>query len=213
MAIRAYSELYLDSAMQILGHAMDFAIVTLNIAPDEFAMSFAVSDASKQFAKGNPSYVAGRSGCELARTVIEETCISTIEEEDVMYVDRSPEYWGGWALAFYQWYTAYSFMEILSTVPMSHILKMYPVYHEMDIIKFAEEISRRINATRTKTRLREYRDRVGVSQSQLAVNADVPIRQIQLFEQGQRDINKTSAITLLKLSNALGCRMEDLMEM
>jgi len=40
----------------------------------------------------------------------------------------------------------------------------------------------------------------------------VPLRQIQLFEQGQRDINKTAAVTLYKLSKALCCRMEDLLE-
>ena len=37
-------------------------------------------------------------------------------------------------------------------------------------------------------------------------------RQIQLFEQRQRDINKASAVTLLMLSRALHCRMEDLIE-
>lgn len=51
-----------------------------------------------------------------------------------------------------------------------------------------------------------------MTQSELAAEADVPLRQIQLFEQGQRDINKTSAITLLKLSKALHCKMEDLLE-
>ena len=63
-----------------------------------------------------------------------------------------------------------------------------------------------------QTRLRERRSNCGLSQTELAAEADVPLRQIQLFEQGQRDINKTSAITLYKLSKALHCKMEDLLE-
>lgn len=91
-----------------------------------------------------------------------------------MYLDKGPEYWAGWALAFYQWYSDASFMEILSAVSM-------------------EEIS-------------------GFSQSELAAESGVPLRQIQLFEQCQRNINKTAAETLLRLSKVPCCRMEDLME-
>ena len=51
-----------------------------------------------------------------------------------------------------------------------------------------------------------------MSQSELAAEADVPLKQIQLFAQRQRNINMTAAETLLKLSKALCCRMEDLPE-
>lgn len=62
------------------------------------------------------------------------------------------------------------------------------------------------------TRLRIRRENCGLSQSELAADSGVPLRQIQLFEQRQRDINKTAAETLLQLSKALYCNMEDLME-
>lgn len=51
-----------------------------------------------------------------------------------------------------------------------------------------------------------------LAQSQLSAESGVPCKQIQLFEQRQRDINKTVAETLLRLSRLLYCRMEDLME-
>ena len=38
------------------------------------------------------------------------------------------------------------------------------------------------------------------------------LRQIQLFEQRQRDINHTRAIDVVKLGRALGCKSEDLLE-
>ena len=62
------------------------------------------------------------------------------------------------------------------------------------------------------TRLKTLRTNCGFSQSELASEADVAIRQIQLFEQRKRDINNAAAITLLKLSKALHCRMEELIE-
>ena len=212
MATRAYDDLYLSGAQNVLGHAVDFAVMTLEIDPDTFGNAFAVSSVSKQFAIGNPAYVAGKNGCELAREVLTEVCISFPDAEDAMYPDRSPEYWAGWSLAFYQWYRDVPFAEILQAVPLSGIINMYPLYHEMDISRFAEQMDTMMKKAYPQTRLRRHRDICGMSQAALAEESGVPLRQIQLFEQGQRDINKTSADTLKRLSKALCCRMEDLIE-
>ncbi|WP_407398745.1 helix-turn-helix domain-containing protein [Anaerovibrio sp.] len=212
MAIRAYDEMYVDSAQNILGHAVDFAIMSLEIEPNDFAKVLMVSASVRQFAKGNPRYVAGMNGCELARQILDEAHISYPDIEDIMYVDKSPEYWSGWALAYYQWYADVSFGDIFKVISLEEIIGMYSVYHEMNISHFVEQINRLMGKAYSQTRLRARRDNCGLSQSELAKEADVPLRQIQLFEQGQRDINKTSAITLYKLSKALHCQMEDLLE-
>lgn len=212
MAIRAYDELYLPGAQNILGHAADFAIMTLAIEPDVFGNALAVSESAKQFSEGNPRYVAGMNGCEFARVVLDDVGTAYPEAEDEMYLDKSPEYWAGWALAYYQWSTALSFMEILRAVSLEDIIRMYPLYHEMDLSHFADQMNHLLKKVYPQTRLRDRRSNCGLSQSELSAEADVPLRQIQLFEQGQRDINKTSAMTLLKLSKALHCKMEDLLE-
>ena len=212
MAIRAYDELYLPGAQNILGHAIDFAVMTLAVEPNVFGNALAVSESAKQFSEGNPRYVAGMNGCELARAVLDDVGATYPETEDEMYLDKSPEYWAGWALAYYQWHTAFSFMDILRAASLDDIIQMYPLYHEMDLSHFVDQMDRLMKEAYPQTRLRERRSNCGLSQSELAVEADVPLRQIQLFEQGQRDINKTSAITLFKLSKALHCRMEDLIE-
>lgn len=212
MAIRAYDELYLPGAQNILGHAVDFAIMTLAVEPNNFGNALAVSESAKQFSEGNPRYVAGMNGCEFARAILDDTGITYPESADEMYLDKSPEYWAGWALAFYQWSTALPFMEILRAVSLEKIIGMYPLYHEMDLSHFADQMNHILKDAYLQTRLRERRSNCGLSQSELAEEADVPLRQIQMFEQGQRDINKTSAITLLKLSKALHCKMEDLLE-
>ncbi|MBR1798161.1 MAG: helix-turn-helix transcriptional regulator [Clostridiales bacterium] len=213
MVIYAYSEAYLDSAKNILGHAVDFAVMSLNIEPDTFGDSLMVSNAAAQFGRGNPSYVAGTNGCELARQILNEAHIDYADIEDAMYLDKSPEYWAGWALAHYQWYSSRSFMEILTEVPLSEMIKMYPVYHEMDIEHFLEHMNVLIKDANPTTKLRAKRLNCNMSQSELAKDSGVALRQIQLFEQRQRDINNASAITLLRLSRSLNCRMEDLIEL
>ncbi len=212
MEIRAYDESYLNTAQAILGHAVDFAVLTLELDPDVFGSSFAVSNVSKLFASGNPRYVAGMNGCELAKEILSSTHTSFVDKDDAMYLDKSPEYWSGWALAFYQWYSGRSFMEILKAVPLSAIISMYSVYHEMDIMHFAEEMEARIKKAYPDTRLKTMRINCGFSQSELATRSGVALRQIQLFEQHRRDINSAAAITLLRLSRTLHCKMEDLVE-
>ena len=213
MDIRAYDECYLTDAQNILGHAVDFAVATLNLPPDAFGKAFSVSDVSRQFANGNPRYVAGMTGCELARLVLTGTHTPFTDQKDIMYVDKSPEYWAGWALAYYQWFSLRSFMDILSAVPLSRILEMYPVYHEMDICQFTDRMSEIMKAAHPVTRLKERRTNCNLSQSELAAESGVSLRQIQLFEQKQRNINNAAAISIYRLSKALHCSMEDLIEL
>lgn len=63
-----------------------------------------------------------------------------------------------------------------------------------------------------ETNLKRIRSAYGCSQSQLAAMSGVSLRSIQMYEQRNKDINKSQAITLMSLARALGCRMEDLLE-
>ena len=89
---------------------------------------------------------------------------------------------------------------------------MYNPYHEMDIMSFVDRMQEIMKESRSKTKLRMKREYCGISQSELARRSGVPLRQIQLFEQRQRDINKAADETLLRLSRSLYCGMEDLIE-
>ena len=212
MEIRAYDDVYVSIAQNTLGHAVDFAISGLNIEPQKFGQVFAVSSVSKQFASGNPRYIAGMNGCELAREVLTDTNTLFVDTEDALYLDKSPEYWAGWALAYYQWYSGRSFMEILTAVPLEAMIDLYNPYHEMDIRQIVDLMDQKLKMAFPQTRLKKRREICGLSQSELANEAGVPLRQIQLFEQRQRDINKTAASTLFRMSKSLRCKMEDLLE-
>jgi transcriptional regulator with XRE-family HTH domain len=63
------------------------------------------------------------------------------------------------------------------------------------------------------TNLKRLRKLAGYSQKQLAEESGVPLRQIQLLEQRRRNINKTHLDTVIKLSKALCCKAEDLVEL
>ena len=211
--IRAYDESYLMSAQRVLGDMMDYALVAIGVDIKIFEQIFLVSEEAKLFSAGNPAYIAGRSGCELARDILDASGYSYELQPEEMYVDKSPEFWCGWILAYYQWYSRKSFNAILAAVSLSDILAMYSIYHEMDVAVFVDEMERRIARKRAGTELSRRRKINGLSQSELAVRAGVPLRPIQLLEQRQRDINKAQAMTLYNLSTALHCKMEDLLEL
>lgn len=116
-------------------------------------------------------------------------------------------------MAFYQWYTAKSFAKIHNAVSIQQILMLYPALHEADLMKFVEIMNERLHRFYVDTSLKRFRKYARLSQGELSALSGVPLRQIQQFEQGHRDINKTQTGTLLRLSKVLGCSMEDLMEL
>lgn len=65
---------------------------------------------------------------------------------------------------------------------------------------------------RDMTNLQRIRKEKGYSQSKLGDRAEINYRTIQAYEQKMKDINKASAETIKKLADALGVRMEDLLE-
>ena len=212
MVIHAYSEDYLNHAQKILGDMMDYAVNTYEFSPNQFYEMFLVSDVSMQFQTGNPTYVAGKTGCELVKEVLRKSGLLIPELEDEMYLDKSPEYWCGWALAYYQWYTCRTFIKIHKAVSLKQIVSMYGIYHEMDITHFIDTMNELWDNYYKETNLKRLRKLAGLSQRELSDLSGVPLRQIQLFEQRQRDINHTKAIDVVKFARVLGCKTEDLLQ-
>lgn len=60
--------------------------------------------------------------------------------------------------------------------------------------------------------LKRIRQGLGISQSKLAETSGVNVRMIQHYEQGQKDINKAQVITVYRLAEALGCKMDNIIE-
>lgn len=212
MTIRAYNELYLNDAIKNLANAFDYAINVCKLKPDWFMKLFVQSAISVQFERGNPAIISGKSGEELVRDILGAVYPNEKLPAPTFSEGRTPEYWAGWALAQYQWASAKRFKDIFERIPLSEIIAMYPTYHEMDITRFNESMDKRYSEVVTETKLRKIRESRQLSQGELAKLSGVNIRSIQLYEQRVNDIDKAQAQTLYKLSRALGCSVEDLLE-
>ena len=207
--IHAYDKNYLSKAQSTLASMIDFAVYDLNIPLEKFYQNFLVSPISEQFKSGESSIIAGKSGVELALEVLED---EKLAKEYRPAANRSPEYWTGWALAYFQWQTNLTFKQINSLIPITEILAMYNPYHEMDISQFCDKMTELYNSRKSETNLKKYRLAAGLSQSELAEISDIPVRTIQQYEQRAKNINAAKAESVIALSKALECPVEMLLE-
>lgn len=214
MTTHAYSELYLDDAMNILGEAVEFAVCDLGYEPDEFFNLFITSGVASNFENGNPKFVTGMSGAELVNTVLCSVGKKRTEKKPSASLDKGREYWSGWISAYYQWQTNGRFCDMAENgLTLSRVMSMY-ILHEADVTKFTEEadgiISR--NKAKSKTNLYKIRSARGLTQKQLSDASGVSLRMIQLYEQKQNDISKAQAGMVIALAKALGCEARELIE-
>lgn len=210
--IYAYHEMYLTKAQALLGEDFDYAVNTCGIPGEDFRKMFCVSPMSKRIQLGDPACVAGKSGIELVRDIIREAKGQDLEVEPEERFGRSAEYWIGWAVAYYQWYSDRKFMDIFEAVPYRDLEQMYHTLHEADITKFVEIVDARVRAHYPETALKRRREIYGYTQKQLAEDSGVSLRSIQMYEQRHKDINKAGVETVYRLAKTLGCTVEDLIE-
>ena len=212
MMMRAYNESYLNSAMRNAGDMFDYAINAMAIPSSDFAEMLCASEVCRRIENAEPNYLIGKSGIDLALEIVEEITGLRHEPDQSDNYERSPEYWCGWALCYYQWYTACSYREIFRSVTFDELLSLYPTLHEADLSKFIEALDSRRRLKYYETNLKRIRKAYGCSQSELARKSGVSLRSIQMYEQRNKDINKAQAETILRLAKALGCSMEALYE-
>ena len=210
--IHAYDRDYLYYAQNNLGHMLDFAVNTCDFHINDFFHMFLASNVCTQLEDGNPAYIAGKTGCELARLVISEVKNQEVEIDDVMYLDKTPEYWLGWSLAHYVWEKNQKFSYILRAVKPEDLLGMYDTLHEADVSKFVMQLEVTLKEYYKQSALARYRAYYNLSQSMLAKKSGVNVRIIQSYEQGLRDIGKAQFSTIVKLAEALHCSPTELLQ-
>ena len=208
----AYREIYLSNAQSVLGDAFDYAINSCQIPGNDFVKLFVASSISKRMENGEPSLLSGKSGIEIAIEVIAETTGKQLEAMPTERMERSVEYWIGWAVAYYQWYSARRYSDIFKVLTFDDLQKMYYTLHEADITKFVDIAEERIKEHFKDTNLKRIRTAYGCTQAELAKLSGVTLRSIQMYEQRRKDINKASVETLYSIAKVLGCSIEDLIE-
>lgn len=212
MTIRAYQETYLFKAQATLGEAFDYALNDCKISIKDLINIVIKSETIARFQQGDPAIIAGKSGHEIIIDIFIQAKNEYIDITPTIKYTRSAEYWIGWILAYYQWYSDRKISEILEAVPFEEIHNMYHTLHEADISKTVEILDEKLKKHFKKTKLSTLRKLSGYSQSELSKKTNVSLRSIQMYEQRQKDINKASTQTLYSISKVLGCNIEDLLE-
>lgn len=207
----AYNQLYLEDAMNNLGTMLDCAVHAAQCNLVVFYEMFLSSGVASQMEVGNPRYLSGMSGMELMQLVLKKSSDKAMSVIDYVPFDRTPEYWVGWALAYYQWYSAHSFSFIQRNgLSISTVLSLYPTLHEADLSKFVQTADTLIQThlNTCKNMLKTIRKQSHLTQKELAELSGVTLRMIQAYEQGDQDIMKAEVRTVFALARMLGCTPE-----
>ena len=210
--MHAYQEIYLTSCINMLGDAFDYAINKCNIPGNDFIKMFLSSSICKRIEKEDPSIIIGRSGIENAIMILDEASIKYIPALQYDDFQRSIEYWIGYSVGYYCFYTSRPFKDVFNVLSYDDLRIMYNTLHEADITKFCDIVNEKINNYYKNTNLKRIRTLYGITQKELSVKSLTSLRSIQMYEQRQKDINKASALTLYNISRVLGCSIEDLIE-
>ena len=210
--MNAYDEMYLNDAMNCLGEAMDYSVSKCNMNMDEFLNLFISSGYASQFEVGVSKIISGKSGSELVMDIFFDVGLKkNFDSPDINY-NYSIEFWCGYILAYYQWYSKRPFKDIKKYISMKDIEKMYSTLHEASEDKFVDLVNSIIASKKKPTRLQVQRKLVGYTQQMLADKSGISLRTLQQYEIRSKDINKAASMTLSTLANVLGCHIEDLLE-
>ena len=214
MATHAYQQFYLTDAQQNLAVMFDYALRSLKYEPNQFFLYFIHSGVAEKFGHANPKYIVGMSGIDLCEHVLQKVGEHIPSVPQDFLVEEGAEFWLGWALAYYQWYSGLRFADLqeYGLVP-SEILSRY-ILHEADISKFVSVANKIIlkNKLASPTHLQTLRKSRGFTQAELAELSGVSLRMIQLYEQRQNDINKAAGEVINALAKALCCNFYEVME-
>lgn len=198
--IHAYREQYAEIIQHKTAEMFELAVLNEKLDIDAFAESFANSIVANAFETMDPIYILGRSSNELIASILNKT---PVDIYTAAYA--SPEYWVGWVLGYAQTTLKKSFKTLIKVFPCNELLEHYFPYHEMDINQILDVFKERLAKY---SPLKERREAIGLSQSDLSLLADVPVRTIRAYEQNKLDIKKAQADTVVELARALSCSVD-----
>ncbi|MBO4692228.1 MAG: helix-turn-helix domain-containing protein [Bacteroidales bacterium] len=207
----AYKEYYLDDVMSNMGSMMDYAVNVCGEEPEMFYARFLASGIDTQISNGNPRYLAGMSGIDLALETSSRTGYCLPYKESMINMG-SPEYWAGSTMAYIQWYLNIDFKTLNSRG--FHFIDLYEKYstlHEADITKSVALAVELLNKNKEQNRMKYLRKRASLTQEDLSARTGINIRTIRAYEQGQLNPEKASARNIIDISKEIGCSPEDLL--
>lgn len=208
----AYDKDMMLSARDHMAVMIDYAVSWCGLDLWAFYNRFLGSGIADAFGQGHPKFTLGMSGIELAGRVMENTGGEIPLDGSYRFpAQDSSYYWTGWTLCQYQWYKAASFSSIdRNGLPVEKVHQLFHPLHEADITKVFDVFDSYFQP-RPRS-LKECRKNAGLTQAALADASNVSLRMIRAYEQGTQALARAEAETLLRLSRALNCPVEMLVE-
>lgn len=211
--IRDYSDIYFEDYINLLADAVDTFVYLYHKDIDEFIPLLIKSGLAFQLERLNSKYIVEYSGVELSKRMLEKQ----FEDDDLIYFsdydhEKSEEYWAGWILAHLQYRSKIPFRILNRYIKLSEIKDLYYPYHEANEDKAVQLVMDIYHKKNKISNLQYMRKLIGISQSELARKANINLRTLQQYESRAKDINNASVSTVLAISKALHCPIEDLLE-
>ena len=230
----AYDEICLARASDTLGRMLDYSVYSLHFDISSMMELFIASGDAARFEHGDINLIAGMSGIELAYDILEQSGLAYDRTQPRYTKTLSAEYWCGCTLARIQWQSCLPFSLIMRSFDLQEFISEYgksrfsfldrvtlnitEAERAAEIKKFGSDFaasaaSRYLSLARETSgaaaapasELKRMRVSAGLSQSGLARASGIPVRTIQQYEQGQKDLSKARAEYLIALSRALSC--------
>lgn len=140
----AYNELYLEDAQTNIAWCFEYGVRGLKYSLENFVEKFLAFEYLNLIETGNPHFISGMSGVELA------ILLTNSEGREIVKFPYNPSenYWTGFVAAIYQWAKNITFAEIFSAVTPSDFLCMYKTFHEQDIMNVLDAIDEKVEERR-----------------------------------------------------------------
>lgn len=122
-----YDVSYVDEVMTNFGYMCHSSVVLFKTPLEEFFPKFLDSPFCKGVEDGNPHFLVGYSGVEMAKEILGKH-----RKAGYYYTMGDIWTWIGRSIALVQWYTCREFKLILEMQPLSVWYQMYNAYHTMD---------------------------------------------------------------------------------
>jgi len=211
--IHAFDKTYLDSTMSCLGAMLDYAVNSCQQELSLFYEQFLRSGVAQQIERGNPRYLCGLSGVEMAHLVAIRTG-SPLPEANPLIDMGSPEYWTGWTLAYLQWHFGRGFKSLYQAgVGVDTLIQRYASLHEADLSKAVRFAQKSLERNQVHFHpLKEQRRNMHLTQQELSTLSGVSLRAIRAYEQSQLSLSNAGAASIVRLARVLGCTPADLLE-
>ena len=130
----AYCELYVEDAQDVIPESFSFATYYLKLSLEEYVEKFLAFEYIHLIEEGNPHYLSGMSGIELAAEIVN----IVPEKRHYDYIPYGRDYWIGWIVAYYQWSRNVTYKTIFSKFSLERFIIAYPTFHEKEEEKMYE---------------------------------------------------------------------------